>query len=58
MCKIFDIFSIAFHRKQVYQELERQKKRVREDIKILCGLLDGPRVTDNTVDSIIDSMKL
>ena len=48
-------FSIMFQWNQVYQELERQKERFREDIRTLCGLLDGLAVTNNTN---IDSVKL
>ncbi len=34
---------ITSHWKQVYQLLERQRKQVREDTEVLCGLVDGLR---------------
>ena len=45
---IFSVLSITSHSKQIYQLLERQKRQVREDMEVLCGLVDGLRVHQQT----------
>ena len=45
---IFSVLSITSHSKQIYQLLERQKRQVQEDMEVLCGLVDGLRVHQQT----------